>query len=434
MNGVYQIVSVPFFLHCWGKQEYGEWIVLFSIPTIVWSLEGGLSGVANNRMTVASATGDWELVNSIFQNVLLAQGILTILIIVASVGLVSFMNLHEALNFSKITGSETSMVFLLLIGFMLSSFYINLFRAGYRVMAQEHRGVMANNLIRFTDFCVTLLVVTVHGTPLLMAMVIMGNALLWSMLLYLDVRRVAPKLEFGVARASWQQSKSIIRDGLPLLAGQACTALFLQGYPLIINRILGASAVASFVTIRTISRTLLLLNQVIATSSAPEVSRSYGKKDWSVYFRLLKVMMISALSAGLVTILGLSILGPWIIGLWTGGKIEVDHPSMILFSISIALQGICGVGSVILVCSNMHHLYNYLYLVITALSLALAYLMMPYLGFIGAPGVMVIQDTVLLILMFALLRIKLKQLPFLECERIFNFDYYKVKLLTLFKK
>ena len=57
MNGVYQFISVPLFLHYWSKEGYGEWLVLFSIPSLLWSLEGGLAGVASNRMTVAASAG-----------------------------------------------------------------------------------------------------------------------------------------------------------------------------------------------------------------------------------------------------------------------------------------------------------------------------------------------------------------------------------------
>ena len=88
--------------------------------------------------------------------------------------------------------------------------------------------------------------------------------------LIFDVRRTCPHVEFGISRASWAQAKSIFIDGLPLLSGQAAAALSLQGYPLIINRSLGASFVVTFVTIRTVSRMVLLFINVVSFSSAPE--------------------------------------------------------------------------------------------------------------------------------------------------------------------
>src|SRR5258705_1542722 len=81
MSGVYQFISVPLCLHYWNKQGYGEWLVLFSIPSLLWSLEGGLAGVASNRMTVAASGGNWERTNTIFQTVLAIQSILSLLLL-----------------------------------------------------------------------------------------------------------------------------------------------------------------------------------------------------------------------------------------------------------------------------------------------------------------------------------------------------------------
>jgi O-antigen/teichoic acid export membrane protein len=434
MNGIYQIVSIPLFLHYWSKQGYGEWLVLFSIPSILWSLEGGLSGVAANRMTVASASGNWELVNSLFQNVFLTQGILSVGIITATGTLVSTLNFQQYFHFTRISSSDTSAILMLLICYMLTGFYISLFRAGYRAAEMEHRGVMANNFWKLSDFCISVCVLACHGSALFLAKALLFGALTWTILLYFDVKRICPRIEFGVRRASWAQSKSIMIDGMPLLAGQAAMAFFLQGYPLIINRALGASAVVTFVSVRTVSRSVLLLNQVVCLSSSPEVSRSYGRKDWPTYLRLLKIMLVSAFFAGIVTLIGLTSLGPWLINLWTSGKVTIGHSALFLFSISIALQGLYGVGSLVLVCSNMHHLYNYLYLVVTLAALTVADFVIPIFGFIGIPGTMVVQDLTLTFLIFFLCKSKLTHISMKDLSSIFRSDFYWGKMQALFNR
>ena len=434
MNGVYQIVSIPLFLHFWSKQGYGEWLVLFSIPSLLWSLEGGLAGVALNRMTVASSSGNWELVNSLFQNVLLAQSFLSLLLMAAAVFVVSTFDLQHAFNFQLISGRDIAVILLLLLVYMLAGFYVTLFRAIYRSGEMEARGVMANNCLRFSDFIVTVLVLVFHGHALVLAEALLADALFWTALVYFDVRSKCPRVEFGFQRASWRQSKEIMVDGIPLLASQAAMALYLQGYPLVINRFLGATSVVTFVTVRTVSRSILLLNQVIALSSAPEVSRSYGRQDWVSYLRLLKIMSASALVAGLITLVSLGTLGPWAIALWTSGKVLIDHGTLLLFSVSIALQGICAVGNVVLVCSNMHHLYNYLCLLVTFLALGLSCFLLPAFGFVAVPGTMVLQDLVLTVLVIILCRSKLTHISLGELRSIFRSDFYWGKAQALFNR
>lgn len=249
--------------------------------------------------------------------------------------------------------------------------------------------------MRFSGFCVGSILVLCGCHALVLAIATLAGVIVWMLIIFCDMRRVCPKIEFGFHHVSIDRLKSIMVDGFPLLTSQAGSALFLQGYPLVINKALGASAVVSFVTIRTVSRTLLLLNQVIATSSAPEISRSYGRKDWDTYLRMVKVMLSSAVVTGLLTILGMSLIGPWFVGLWTSGKVRIEHLSMFLFSLSIALQGLIAVGGILLFSCNLHHLSSYLLLVITLASLLLAYFTLPVFGFIAVPGVMVVQDIIM---------------------------------------
>ena len=434
MNGLYQIVSIPLFLHFWSKQGYGEWLVLFSIPSLLWSLEGGLAGVASNRMTVASSAGDWELANSLFQNIFLAQGVLTFLVLGLGALLISTVDVQHYLGFQQISPADTSTVLMLLLCYMLVGFYISLFRAIYRAAEFEDRGIMVNNLFRLSDFLITVGVLVCHGHALFLAEAILTGAVFWTLLVFSDVRRVCRRIEFGIKRASWHETKGIMRDGIPLLAGQAAMAFYLQGYPLVINRVLGASSVVTFVTVRTVSRAILLLNQVVCLSSAPEVSRSYGRQDWPAYVRLLKIMLISAFAAGFITLVGLTLFGPWAIALWTGNKVAISHTLLFLFSISIALQGVCGVGGIVLVCSNMHHLYNYLYLVVTLTALGLASFILPIFGFAAVPGTMVVQDIMLTVLVFTLCKSKLSHISLGDLRSIFSSDFYWGKAQALFNR
>ncbi len=434
MNGIYQIVSIPLFLHYWSKAEYGEWLVIFSIPSLLWSLEGGLAAIASNRMTVAGAAGNWSMVNEIFHNVLLAQGVLCLAVISGTLALISTCDLQAWFNFTHISPGEVSTVLLLLIWYMVSGFYISLLRAAYRAAVCEARGIMVNSVWRLIDFCLIVVGLVSGGDPLVLAQLLLGGALICVAGTYLDVRRHCPLIEFGVSRATRDHAKQIFIDGFPMLVGQAAGAFVLQGYPIIINQALGASAVVTFATVRTVSRTILLFIQVIGYSSSPEVARSYGRQDWEVYLRLLKIMLASAIIGGLVTLVGLTIGGPLVILLWTGGSVVVSHFTMLLFSASIALQGIWGIGGIVLSCSNRHHLFNYLYMTVTLVTLGLAALLLPYWGFAGVPATMVIQDLALVIIVAMLCKSKLTHLTLSDLRPVLTYGFYRAKVVEGFER
>jgi O-antigen/teichoic acid export membrane protein len=135
---------------------------------------------------------------------------------------------------------------------------------------------------------------------------------------------------------------------------------------------------------------------MVSMASGSELSRTYGTKDWDGYLRLLKVLLAVTISAAVGACLGLTLLGPWVIEKWTSGKVIVDHGVMFLFALSIACQsGWSACGSV-LVSTNMHHSFNYVYLCLTLAGLCVVNIFEHAFGFMGIPLTMVLVDSLLL--------------------------------------
>jgi hypothetical protein len=118
-------------------------------------------------------------------------------------------------------------------------------------------------------------------------------------------------------------------------------------------------------------------------------------------------------------------LGPSIIATWTAGKVVVDDLPVFLFAVSVTLQGLWLVGSVVLVCSNKHHLLNYLYLCVTVGGLFLANEITRIYGFTGVPATMVFQDTLLIVIAILLSRSKLNHNSVKHLGSVFTFGFYR---------
>jgi len=73
---VIQAVSLPIFLHSWGKELYGEWLILSAIPAYLSLSDIGFSTAATNEMTMKVAQGDRAIALEVFQSIwLLISGI-----------------------------------------------------------------------------------------------------------------------------------------------------------------------------------------------------------------------------------------------------------------------------------------------------------------------------------------------------------------------
>jgi O-antigen/teichoic acid export membrane protein len=434
VNIVSQIFSIPLFLHYWSKQEYGEWLVLTSIPSLLWTLDNGLAGLAGSRMTVMTGRGDWAQANQIFRNVMLVQSLLSLFIFSIFTLIVATRNISADFGFSRMSRGESGTVLLLMIGYMLLGFCVGLLRAAYRASMLEARGVALSNVWRLSDFMAIVVVLPCGGHPVALACGMLVSISCWVVCMFMDVRRRCPRVEFAWGPVSGAHLRATLVDGLPILAGEAAGAFFLQGYPLVVNRLLGPAAVVTLTTIRTASRTLFQGVQMVNMASGSELSRTYGTRDWDGYLRLLKVLLAVTISAAVGACLGLTLLGPWVIEKWTSGKVVVDHGIMFLFALSIACQsGWSACGSV-LVSTNMHHSFNYVYLCLTLAGLCAVNFFEHAFGFMGIPLTMVMVDSLLL---GWALRVCHEKLTFIELRSlavVFQPSFYLDKLKASLKQ
>jgi O-antigen/teichoic acid export membrane protein len=431
INVCAQVISVPLFLSFWSKSRYGEWLVLTSIPSLLWCFEGGLAGVASSRMTVAAAGDNWTLANALFQNVFALQSILCVLIMATCLAFVHSTAVAPFFHLTTITNRDASGVLLLMICYMIFGFFINLLRAAYRASEIEARGLMVVNGWRMIDLTVTILVLIFHGGVFALATGLAGSAGFCLLITWADVYRTCPRIRFGLREVSWHQSRALMIDGAPLLISMAANAFSLQGYPLLVNRFLGAGAVVDLSVIRAVSRIALQGIQLLTGSSAPELSRTYGRKDSEGYLRLLKIVVAASFWGGLVSCMGMPIFGPWVIKLWTSGRVDMDSLTLFLFAITIVLQGAWGVCATVLVASNMHHLFNYLYFSFTVVALLVVPYFMIHGGFRSIPIVILTADSSLLLAGIFLCRQKLTHISFGDLACVFHPLFYLRKAAEL---
>lgn len=427
VNVLVQIFSVPAFLHFWSKTEYGEWIVITSIPYLLWTLDNGLAGLAGNRMTIAAGAGDWARANVIFHHVLFVQGLLSLAIFLGAAWYVSVGDVGALFGFTLLTRHQAGEVLFVMILYMLMGYGLGLVRAAFRASMLEARGVSFFNLSKLTELGVIIAVLARHGHAVALALGLLGNMAFWVACGVADARRRCPHLTFAFGPLSRLQLKAMFVDGLPVFAGTAAGALFLQGYPLLVNRLLGPIAVVTLTTIRTGSRAVLQMAQVVGNASGSELSRTYGGRDWEGYLRLLKVLIATTLWAAVAATIGLTLAGPWVIHLWTSGRVQVSHQLMFLFALSIACQ--CGWSAcgTVLFSTNSHHAFNYLYFFLTIAGLAGTVFAVHALGFTGIPAVMAVVDAILLVTALSLCHAKLAFVPLASLTKILHPSFYLEK-------
>jgi O-antigen/teichoic acid export membrane protein len=441
VNVLQQIFLFPFFLHCWTKQEYGEWLIITSVPIMLWVLDSGLSGLAGNRMTVAAGSGDLARANLIFHNVLFIQGILSLVILVLAGSYCSTVNVCHTFNFQAsssaeahlVTPHQASVTLFCMIIYMLFGYGLGLLRAAYRASMLEARGVALLNVRLLAEVIVVIGVLSCGGHAVSVATGMLSNMAFWFLAGFFDAKRRCPGITWSFGPLHPAQAQAMLVDGLPVFAGTAASAFFLQGYPLIVNGTLGAAAVVTLTAPRTVSRTLLQVVGIVNAAAGSELSRNFGNKDWDAYLRILKVLIATTVWASIGAAVGLTLFGPWVIAKWSIGKVIISHQLMFLFALSVACQCCWTACNGILFSTNMHHAVNYTQLAMTLAGLSVVTFAIHAWGFAGVPIVMAAVDGVLLAGALYICHRKLSFIPLASLARVFSPAFYLEKARGLLR-
>ena len=110
-------------------------------------------------------------------------------------------------------------------------------------------------------------------------------------------------------------------------AGQAAgNAFCIQGPILVVGAVLGPAAVAVFSTLRVLARAPVMFSNIVFATLRSEIAIAHGQRKGGHVRRLNPHAVRFALWFAVTGFAALLLLGPWIVELWTGGRIAVRQP------------------------------------------------------------------------------------------------------------
>jgi O-antigen/teichoic acid export membrane protein len=393
---VTQIVSVPLFLHYWGKSLYGEWLVLSAIASYFGLSDIGFSKVTSNRMAMLTSTKDYQkALTSLHSTWTFVTGMSSLIVLIA-VPVVLLIPFDQVLHLEFISHVNTTIILILLTLYALLCLQAELLAAIYRSSYHNARGVVATNTIRLGDFLLSCLALILTQSPLMISAVLFANRFVGTLLMIWDCRRIAPHLSLGWHCFDKHELRSMIRPSLAFMCFPLAHSVPSQGMTLIIHSILGPAAVVVFNTIRILTRTLSHSMSLIKGAVWPEISHLIAKRDFVrarfIYRFTVQTTVILMSVGGLILLTS----GNFILAIWTQRTIDIPTVTLLLFIGGIVLNSIWLSSSVILEATNQHEGLAVRFLAGSLLSLALAFLLIPPLGINGAIVGMMVIDALLI--------------------------------------
>ncbi len=338
---VSQLLVPPFFLirYADGVEVYGEWVALSAAVTYLGTLNYGIQTFANNQMTIQYHRGDVDAAKA------LQAGALRLLLLVVGVvslaGLAVFampigrwLNLHHA---SPRAASWT--LYLLLLQVLLNMLFA-LYANSYMMIGRMHRGA---NWMIFQRLAATL--GTAAGAwfrlsfPVLAA-VQLASVIAFTLFVVIDVRSRAPILVPSLRYGSWRDVKPMLKPSAHFGLLSLSSFLTWQGPVLLIQTLLGPSAVTTFSLARTVFSMGRQALAILSFSIGQEITLLIGQRNWPALKRLYDLSERVVLLLVPIFSVGVLLVSPFLFAVWLHRRNLYDPALCFIMAIISAVMGI----------------------------------------------------------------------------------------------
>lgn len=384
-----QVTSIPLFLHFWGVELFGEWLILFAIPAYLAMSGLGFTGVCNREMAMLVARGDRASALKVFRCTLF-------LIVAVSVAVFTFVCFTTFLspvigwlNFSKITHENTAWVIILLTVQVFINFQTGLIYGGFYAEGRYGLGQFLMSLVGLVEFLCLAGVLAMNYGPLHAAAAYTTGRLIGTMAMFILLRKIAPWLTYGFSGVDKDTLKRLAGPSFAAIAFPAGNALNIQGMRIAVGMLLGPAAVTIFTTLRTLTRLALMFLRSVNPVVQPEISIAYGRGDIPLMRKIhrhsCQVSFWGALTASAVLI----VCGSWLLSIWTGGDVKMDVTLFRLLLVAAVLNVFWFTSFLVPYATNRHQQVAKVYTLVNIVALISAAGLAATLGLKGVAGTLI---------------------------------------------
>jgi len=392
VSAVIQLGSVPLLLHAWGAAKYGDWLLLFAIPSYLTLSDLGLGDASGSDMSMRVAEGDREAALETFQSSWVLATAVSFSILLLVLGCVWSIPWQGWLKLSSISAREAAEVVSVLAAYVVLSQQNGIAESGYRADGHFASGAFWMTVLRLAEVVVATVVALVNGSLLAVACGYLVMRVVGTIGYTLLLGHLSPWIRYGVRHARRSTIRQLAGPAFGFMAFPLGYALSLQGFTIAIGAVLGPVAVVSFSTLRTMSRLSLQLSVVIKHALWPELSRAFGAGDLSLARRMHRYACQASLAISVSGGLFLWVFGPYIYRIWIRQQVGFDTTCCHILLLVVVANSLWDTSSVIPMSINGHCRLAVMYSCVTILSLGLAWALMPWFGIAGAAVAVLVSD------------------------------------------
>lgn len=394
-----QVLAVPIFIHTWGSNLYGEWILLFVIPGYLEISDFSFGTAAGSEMTMLATAGKRDEVRQVYHSTFLFVLCSCACVLAVMFFFVWFLPFPRWLGLHLIGDGEARIALQILVLQVLFAQLGSIYFSAYRAAGRFAVGSVSVNLLRLGEHAAMITAVLCHGGPIVVASAFLGTRLVGCLATGIHLHYIAPWLPLGIRDAKRKWIKALFLPSLAFNAFPIGLAMNLQGVLLVVNWLFGSGPAGKTVvvmvqTTRTLSRAVYQFSTAVTNTVWHELSQAFGAGDLELAKRLHRRACQIGLWASLVLASFLALSGTWLYRVWTRHAVQLDVGFYLLLLCVSVVAGLYTVSSSVPVSQNKHSKISIIFMLVMSMAVPLTWLGGKFVGVAGIGlGLLVVELT-----------------------------------------
>jgi O-antigen/teichoic acid export membrane protein len=352
----------------------------------------GLGTVATTEMSMCVARQDYEQAKRIFRGSFFCITTVGLLVCALFSALAWALPWHDWLNVRQVGRFELSAAMTLLAWYVFFAIFLTLLLGAYRTIGRYAHGQVISNSFRLLEFVALLAAVILGGGVVAAAAAFLAVRVFYAGFVWFDIRRRAGWLRLEKFSFEWPTVRALLPASLSMMTVYLGQNFMTQGLVTMLGISLGAASVVVFSTVRTLCNFAKQVIGIVNLSVFSEYSISLGKQDFAALRRLHARAVQAIVGLTLVSVVGLKVFGPFVLDLWTKGRVAAEEPFFSLYLAYIFINSLwLGSWTMLLGC-NRHRDITRFYLLTSLGVLVLVYFGIHTFGLSAVPLALMMSD------------------------------------------
>jgi O-antigen/teichoic acid export membrane protein len=333
-----QLIYVPLFIYFWNAEIYAEWLILFTIPSILAYTELGIGSYAANLIVIAFNTRAKNRVNLIFQN---CSNFIFIFILIGSIIFYIINYLFDIYFFLKVKSISNYDFYFVVLFLILKFYFTTQTSLNLSLLKAVHKYHYLNNfksLFILSEIIFVTLILINKGNIYSVALVSAINYFVAAILSYIYIKNKFDWFKYEFKKFSFTYFKQIIYPSFSFMIPGLCKAIMIQSTIILISTTNNPSLVVFYNSLRIILNGVRQVVSIISNSFFPEFTIYLAKKNWSqIQKKLILLIKISTAISITSTLLILFFVKiPFII--WTNNEVEWNNIFFLILLIATTVD------------------------------------------------------------------------------------------------